>query len=147
MVSQFYICAALKELARDALELFTEALKSRAPALVAAFPAALDLEVWGSIIGMFELNNLELYVPGIVPLWANRVVDADLPQEDATVLEENVALAALGGLHAILDDEEAWAIKGNAFYGLQACINHSCAPNAHAFKRDEDRNGNGWCTP
>ncbi|KAG6742553.1 hypothetical protein POTOM_053425 [Populus tomentosa] len=28
-----------------------------------------------------------------------------------------------------------------AFYPLQSCMNHSCCPNAHAFKRDEDRDG------
>lgn len=26
---------------------------------------------------------------------------------------------------------------GTAFYPLQSCMNHSCCPNAHAFKRDE----------
>lgn len=27
------------------------------------------------------------------------------------------------------------ACEGSAFYALQSCCNHSCAPNAHAFKR------------
>lgn len=26
--------------------------------------------------------------------------------------------------------------EGSAFYALQSCLNHSCGPNAHAFKRD-----------
>ena len=25
--------------------------------------------------------------------------------------------------------------EGSGFYALQSCCNHSCAPNAHAFKR------------
>ncbi|XP_020976992.1 histone-lysine N-methyltransferase ATXR2-like isoform X2 [Arachis ipaensis] len=27
------------------------------------------------------------------------------------------------------------------FFPLQSCMNHSCSPNAKAFKRDEDRDG------
>ena len=27
------------------------------------------------------------------------------------------------------------ACEGSAFYALQSCCNHSCAPNAYAFKR------------
>jgi hypothetical protein len=26
---------------------------------------------------------------------------------------------------------------GSAFFALQSCINHSCTPNAKAFKRDQ----------
>ena len=28
--------------------------------------------------------------------------------------------------------------EGTGFYALQSCINHSCDPNAHAMKRDEE---------
>ena len=32
--------------------------------------------------------------------------------------------------------------EGSCFYALQSCLNHSCAPNAHAFKRkDVDTDG------
>lgn len=31
--------------------------------------------------------------------------------------------------------------EGTAFFPLQSCMNHSCRPNAKAFKRDEDKDG------
>lgn len=41
------------------------------------------------------------------------------------------------------EEIEAASCQGNAFHSIQACINHSCVPNAHAFKRDEDIDGSG----
>lgn len=35
-------------------------------------------------------------------------------------------------------DQTDFYCEGTAFYALQSCVNHSCCPNAHAFKRDED---------
>ena len=49
----------MRDLAAEALRLLTVAMP---PELGAAFPAVLSLSVWGSIIGMFELNNLALFV-------------------------------------------------------------------------------------
>ena len=46
--------ADLRELASDSLQLLTAALSSHA----AQFPALFRLDVYGSIVGMFELNNL-----------------------------------------------------------------------------------------
>ena len=137
--------ADLQELAEDSLALLRAALTHRAPALVAAFPAALHPRMWGSIVGMFELNNLSLYVASPVPAWAQEVDErlSSLSASEAAALEGSAVLAAAGGLEGILEDEEAWAAEGNAFYSLQACINHSCVPNAHAFKREEDRDGRG----
>lgn len=43
-------------------------------------------------------------------------------------------------LEALGDDYAAYC-EGSAFYTLQSCMNHSCRPNARAFKRDEDRDG------
>ena len=31
-------------------------------------------------------------------------------------------------------------VEGTAFYALQSCINHSCLPNAHALRSDDDAN-------
>ena len=36
-----------------------------------------------------------------------------------------------------LGDAYDQACEGTAFYALQSCINHSCDPNAHAMKRDQ----------
>lgn len=48
------INAELRDLADESLNLLKGALASQA----ARFPALFDLRVYGSIIGMFELNNL-----------------------------------------------------------------------------------------
>ena len=135
----------MKELAEDSLHLFIEALKARKTDLCTAFPAALHLNIWGSLIGMFELNNLSLLVSSPVPLWAQYVDDAedDLTEEDNINLEHYKSIAEYGGLEGIMDREEEWICLGNSFYSLQACLNHSCVPNAHAFKREQDTNGDG----
>lgn len=123
--------------------MLTAALNHTAPALTSAFPALLDLRVWGSIIGMFELNNLELYVASPVPAWAQEVAERTLSSEETAAVESHPGVAAAGGLDGIMSDEDEWAVVGNAFYSLQACINHSCLANAHAYKREEDRDGKG----
>lgn len=135
--------ADFKELASDSLQLLVAALRLRRPDLCTAFPAALDLAVWGSVIGMFELNNLSLFVASPVPGWAEAVGDLPEGEQAAALQAAAPALAALGGLEAILEEEEEWACQGNAYYALQACCNHSCVPNAHAFKREEDIDGAG----
>ncbi|CAI7798185.1 unnamed protein product [Closterium sp. NIES-53] len=41
----------------------------------------------------------------------------------------------------LLSLSSSFCLPGTAFYSLQSSINHSCCPNAHAFKRDEDMDG------
>ena len=52
LVDSGHAAAGVKELASDSLELLREFLYDE------RFPALFDLELYGSIIGMFELNNL-----------------------------------------------------------------------------------------
>ncbi|XP_028551994.1 histone-lysine N-methyltransferase ATXR2 isoform X2 [Dendrobium catenatum] len=40
-----------------------------------------------------------------------------------------------------LGDDYSVCCQGTAFYPIQSCINHSCCPNAKAFKREEDIDG------
>ncbi|GAU17085.1 hypothetical protein TSUD_105840 [Trifolium subterraneum] len=40
-----------------------------------------------------------------------------------------------------LGEDYSTSCEGTAFFPLQSCMNHSCCPNAKAFKRDEDRDG------
>ncbi|RYR29017.1 hypothetical protein Ahy_B01g053286 [Arachis hypogaea] len=40
-----------------------------------------------------------------------------------------------------LGEDYSVCCQGTAFFPLQSCMNHSCSPNAKAFKRDEDRDG------
>ena len=47
--------AELKDLASDSLDLLKTAFFDE------RFPALFDLDVYGSIVGMFELNNLGVY--------------------------------------------------------------------------------------
>lgn len=138
--------ADMHALAEESLELLTAALVSRLPGHCAAFPAALHPRVWGSLIGMFELNNLHLLVPSPVPAWAQDLDDA-VDEGKLGAVAAAAALAAYpvvvdsGGLQGLMEDEDEWACEGNAFYSLQACINHSCAPNAQAWKRVGDDDG------
>ncbi|KAL4542176.1 hypothetical protein Ndes2526B_g06655 [Nannochloris sp. 'desiccata'] len=134
----------MKEMAEDSLNLLIEAIKHRNSTLVEHFPAAVHLHIWGSLIGMFELNNLSMVVASPVPLWAQEVEDVEneLTEEDKINLNKYKSIDAYGGLHGIMECEFEWACLGNAFYSLQACLNHSCVPNARAFKRDQDKNGN-----
>ena len=53
------IVAELRGLAGDSLELLREAIYDE------RFPALFSLEVYGSIIGMFELNNLSEHLPSL----------------------------------------------------------------------------------
>lgn len=60
----------------------------------------------------------------------------DLPEADRVLAE-----ATLKPLTADLDlDIEQLCVDGTAFYALQSCINHSCQPNAHAMRSEQDLN-------
>jgi hypothetical protein len=104
----------------------------------------LQLNIWGSLIGMFELNNLSMLVASPVPLWAQEVDDVEetLSEEEKTNLDFYKSIEEYEGLQGIMESEFEWVCLGNAFYSLQACLNHSCVPNARAFKREQDKNGN-----
>lgn len=53
---------ARRDLAAESLSL----LQAAQPGLTARWPDLLDLQVWGSLIGLFELNNLALATPSPV---------------------------------------------------------------------------------
>jgi hypothetical protein len=93
-----------------------------------------SLEIYGNIIGMFELNNLDLVVAS--PVEDYFLYIDDLPDAEKEETEEITRpfLDALG-------DEYSDCCQGTAFFPLQSCMNHSCCPNAKAFKREEDRDG------
>ncbi|KAK9705029.1 hypothetical protein RND81_07G027900 [Saponaria officinalis] len=93
-----------------------------------------SLEIYGHIIGMFELNNLDLVVPS--PVEEYFLYIDDLPGTIKKKAEEvtRQILDALG-------DDYSICCQGTAFFPLQSCMNHSCRPNAKAFKREEDKDG------
>ncbi|XP_038713842.1 histone-lysine N-methyltransferase ATXR2 isoform X1 [Tripterygium wilfordii] len=93
-----------------------------------------SLEIYGHIIGMFELNNLDLVVAS--PVEDYFLYIDDLPHAEKKEAEEitQPILNALGNDYSVF-------CQGTAFFPLQSCMNHSCHPNAKAFKREEDRDG------
>eukprot|EP00850_Spirogloea_muscicola_P019088 SM000183S03982 [mRNA] locus=s183:115366:117396:+ [translate_table: standard] len=115
--------------------------------------SVFSLQVYAHIIGMFELNNLltELLPPNdravVVP---SPVEDYFLSMESLPPPEKAAARTALAPLLDLLGNDFGEPCEGmttfcclsvarTAFYVLQSCVNHSCEPNAHAFKRAEVR--------
>ena len=118
-----------RQLAADSLELLAAALAD------ASFPALFHLRLYGALMGMFEQNNLGIYVASPVPGWVDAL--ASLP--DAQRLP---ALEAAGPcIEALGDAAEEAAAEGSGFFALHSCTNHSCLPCAHVFKREQDATG------
>ncbi|KAK9805419.1 hypothetical protein WJX73_003394 [Symbiochloris irregularis] len=127
--------AELRDLAEESLDLLKPALAAQA----SAFPALFDLRVYGSIIGMFELNNLGMVVPSVVERYLLHVY---MDRADPEILaQQHAARKILDPLREQLGDAYDQPCEGTAFYSLQSCINHSCDPNAHAMKGPEDLDG------
>ncbi|XP_042483168.1 histone-lysine N-methyltransferase ATXR2 [Macadamia integrifolia] len=118
----------IRELAFTSLQLLKEAIfdKECAP--------LFSLEIYGHIIGMFELNNLDLVV-------ASPVEDYFLYIDDLPCLEKEKAEKITRPFLDALGDDYSICCQGTAFFPIQSCMNHSCCPNAKAFKREEDRDG------
>ena len=83
--SQLLRFAEVKSLAQESLELLRVALFDR------RFPALFSLDVFGNIVGMFELNNLGLVVPSPLLQWL------DLAQDSG---EESAAGSSSSGVPA-----------------------------------------------
>ncbi|KAL8131245.1 histone-lysine N-methyltransferase ATXR2 [Apium graveolens] len=118
----------IRQLAFTSLELLKEAIFDKECELL------FSLEIYGNLIGMFELNNLDLVVASPVEdyfLYVN-----ELPESEKKKAEQVTKpfLNALG-------DDYSVCCQGTAFFPLQSCMNHSCLPNAKAFKREQDRDG------
>lgn len=130
----------------ESLEILTEALKERAPALFAAFPAVLHLDVWASLAGMFELNGCmqSTTVASPVPAWAQDVYynQDELEPQDWEAIRSYRAVQAYGGVELMMDgnDESEWVSVCSVFTPLQACFNRSRAPNACRLTRGDNGN-------
>ncbi|KMZ58602.1 Histone-lysine N-methyltransferase ATXR2 [Zostera marina] len=120
----------LKNLANHSLNLLREAIFEE------EFGQLFSLEIYGNIIGMFELNNLDLVV-------ASPVEDYFLYIDGLNPLEKaKTEKITRPFLDALGDDYADYIhVSGSAFFPLHSCMNHSCCPNAKAFKRDQDRDG------
>ena len=132
----------MKTVAENAHDLLVRALRDRDPDLCDVFPAILDRRVWAALLGVLERHGLLMIVASPVPSWA-ATVQRERKTDDAS-LSSYSSFELMGGLDSIVDNDDEWLCVGNAFYPLQACMAHSCAPNAHPCKIDgRDRNGDG----
>lgn len=120
--------AQIKELAFTSLKLLKEAIFCK------GCEPLFSLEIYGHIIGMFELNNLDLVVASPVEDYFLYIDDLPYPEKKKAEEITRQFLDALG-------DDYSVPCQGTAFFPLQSCMNHSCYPNAKAFKREEDRDG------
>ncbi|KAM3745073.1 hypothetical protein ACB098_06G098600 [Castanea mollissima] len=118
----------LKDLAFKSLQLLKAAIFSK------ECEPLFSLEIYGQIIGMFELNNLDLVVASPVEDYFLYIDDLPYPEKQEAEKVTRPFLDALG-------DDYSVCCQGTAFFPLQSCINHSCCPNAKAFKREEDKDG------
>lgn len=131
----------------ESLQILTEALQQRAPALCAAFPAVLHLQVWASLAGMFELQECmqSTMVASPVPAWAQDVYynQEELIPADWAAIHSYRAVQAYGGVELMMDgnDESEWVSVCSVFSPLQACFNRSRAPNAYRLTRGDNGNG------
>jgi hypothetical protein len=114
--------ADLKELASDAFDAFCDMVQEANPRDFDRYRGnLLSLDVWGSIIGMFELNNLNILARG--------------PEHG--VLQDGDDLDSNDG-SAVCDE----LVEGSGFYVLHSCFNHSCDPNCRVLvPRDDSENG------
>ncbi|XP_024526796.1 histone-lysine N-methyltransferase ATXR2 [Selaginella moellendorffii] len=119
----------IKELAEASLSQLKAALGEP------EFAPLFSLEIYGSIIGMFELNNLDVVVASPVENYFLYIQDLEPALKEQTEQITRPLFEALGEKYASF-------CQGSGFFALHSCINHSCEPNAKAFKRDEDINGN-----
>ncbi|PSS05800.1 Histone-lysine N-methyltransferase [Actinidia chinensis var. chinensis] len=118
----------IKDLAYTSLQLLKAAICDKECELL------FSPEIYGHIIGMFELNNLDLVV-------ASPVEDYFLYIDDLPHSEKKEAERITRPVLDALGEDYSVCCQGTAFFPLQSCMNHSCHPNAKAFKRDEDRDG------
>ncbi|KAK3404514.1 hypothetical protein EUGRSUZ_K00819 [Eucalyptus grandis] len=132
----------IKELAFMSLQLLKAAIFDK------ECEPLFSLDIYGHIIGMFELNNLDLVVASPVEDYFLYIDDRPSPEKNLEVYafmiisigREKPRKVSQPYLDA-LGDEYALCCEGTAFFPLQSCMNQSCHPNAKAFKREEDRDG------
>ncbi|KAL3509663.1 hypothetical protein ACH5RR_029064 [Cinchona calisaya] len=118
----------IKELAFTSLELLKAAIFDK------DCEPLFALDIYGHIIGMFELNNLNLVVESPVENYFLYIDELPHSEKEKAEKVTQPFLDALG-------DGYSNCCEGTAFFPLQSCMNHSCNPNAKAFKREQDKDG------
>ena len=110
-------------------------LAAALPALAATYPALFTLRTYASVIGLFELNNLDIVLESPVENYF-LLVD-DLQEGPARA----AAMAVTAPLLDALDSEYATPLDGTGFFPFVACANHSCDAAAASSKGETDVDG------
>ena len=119
---------SMKEIAGESLDL----LKKCTPnAFLSNYPGLFSLEVFASLIGMFELNNLEIAV-------ASPIEDYFLKVDE---LGDSEITAITNPILDALDTRYCTPCEGSGFFALQSCLNSNCDPNVSPAKSDSDVDG------
>lgn len=109
--------AELKELANDSLTLYSHAVEIGHPHVYEKCKDFIHIDIWGSIIGMFELNNLSIVGRGPYSVFScDDDQIKDILKSDDFVEEFTDSI-----------------LEGTGFYRLHSCMNHSCEPNCRAI--------------
>jgi hypothetical protein len=126
--------AAFRDSIRRLADSSRRRLAAALPAQAAAFPALFDLRLYGSVIGTFELNNLDVCVESPVENYFLHVDDLAEPERAA-------AMRVCGPLLDALDSDYATPLDGTGFFPFVACANHDCEPAASSSKGAVDVDG------
>jgi hypothetical protein len=106
--------AELRELATNGSSLLRKAL----PGLSLKYPALFSDDVFSSVIGLFELNNLSLSPPCPVE---DFFLEIDGSNDEAAKASTKPYLDAL-------DKTYDKRVEGTGFFALQSFMNHDCGP-------------------
>ena len=124
--------AQVKSFSEESLHL----LKQSLPLESTRFPSLFTLDIYGGILGMFDLNNLSLRVWNPVNRYFEFIGALEEPAlskalEQAAPILETLGQAADGEAHC----------EGTGFFAIQSLMNHSCTPNAASLKSEDDQDG------
>ena len=124
---------SMRDIAVESLGLLRATVALSDANLIDRYPGLFTIEVYARVIGMFELNNLEIAV-------ASPVEDYFLVA-DETFPEDSPERLVTGPLLDALDVGYCTPCEGTGFFALQSCVNSDCDPNVTPLKDDGDRDG------
>lgn len=111
-------------------------LAAALPEYASLFPALFSPQLYQHLIGLFELNNLDLVVESPVENYFLYIDDL----EDGSEVKHTAQQLTQPLLDA-LDAGYATPLDGTGFFPFVACANHSCAPNLASLKGEHDVDG------
>lgn len=118
----------------DSFTLFLHAIELGHPQIYNTIGVyLLRFDIWGSLIGMFELNNLSIMAigPGVLGSVSETLVTHVHPCNDNECRE-------------IVEEMLNAVLEGTGFYPLHSCMNHSCVPNCRVLlPPDPSQNSKG----